>query len=334
MRDHVIGFSPNNEEDSTNVHLHDLLSKYLSHGYGVIYAAESPDSSSSFIQEDSEEIREQQGTRQPYTILNDLAKRIGSNKVNAYLKKGLLTIKDSADILPVHSSMKQLLNSISSLIQDYEPKSSTGIKGKIFFNAPDRFFEEGKLDKFLKFEDSLGKKFDDNFQMICWYRKKWIETLSFPQLVLLLQVHNRTIHNSIKFQAWDADGIVSIISEGINKAVGQDHASHIIFETMQRRFNLDKSMIISTPNHFADTLGRMSPDSAETIMYAVMEEFKNRLSFDNYDAETKKKSAIQERKRIGFGKIGTRRNRGDSNSRTSKRKSGKASTSRKPRRTK
>jgi hypothetical protein len=333
MQDHVIGFSPNIEEDSTNVHLHDLLSKYLSHGYGVIYAAESSNSSSSFIREESGEIREQQGTRQPSMILNDVAKHMGSNKVNAYLKKGLLTIKDPADILPVGSSMKQLLNSISSLIQDYEPKFSTGIKGKIFFNAPDRFFEEGKLDKFLKFENSLGEKFDDNFQMICWYRKKWIESLAFPQLVLLLQVHNRTIHDNAEFQAWDANGIVRIISEGINKAVGQDHASDIIFETMQRRFNLDKSMIISSPDHFADTLGRMSPDSAETIMYAVMEEFKNRLPFDNYETETKK-SAIQERKRTGFGKIGTRRNSGDSSSRSSKRKSSKASKSRKPGRTK
>ncbi len=325
----MICFSPDTEEDSTNVHLHDLLSKYLLHGYGVIYAAESPDSSSSFIREESKEIREEQGVRLAYTILNDLAKRMGPNKVKAYLKKGLLTIKDPADILPAGSSMKQLLNSISSLIQDYEPKFSTGIKGKIFFNAPDHFFEEGKLDKFLKFENSLGEKFDDNFQMICWYRKKWIETLSFPQLVLLLQVHNRTIHNNAEFQAWDADGIVRIISEGINKAVGQDHASDIIFETMQRRFNLDKSMIISSANHFADTLGRMSPDSTETLLYAVMEEFKNRLSFDNYDTETKK-LAIQERKRIGFRKIGTRRNSGDSSNRSSKRKSSKASKGRKP----
>ncbi len=40
LHDHVIGLSPNSREDLSNARLHDLLDKYLSGGYAVIYAAD------------------------------------------------------------------------------------------------------------------------------------------------------------------------------------------------------------------------------------------------------------------------------------------------------
>ena len=313
MRDshHVVGFSPNIKEDLSNSRLYDLVHNYLSRGYAVIYAAESVVSSPAVGEEDDDDVGatmgEQNGQEKIYAVLGNLARHIGSNKVKRYVQRGLLTITDPDSILPADASIKQLLKSMNSYVEHCEARAPQDIEGKVLFNSPSNFFQADKIDKFLEFERTLGTRFDDdNFRMICWYKKRWLQKLSFSYLVHLLAAHNQSIHNNAQFQTWDVDRTIQVISEGINKALEQDRASEVIFETMRRRFNLDRSAILTSPNLFADTLKMMSPDSAMYIIDAIKADFGNRLSFANNNKHrgTTRNSAVQKRK----GKRPQRRN--------------------------
>src|SRR5918911_1117300 len=294
MHDHVIGFSPNIQEDTLNVRLHNLAYKYLLDGYGVIYAAESPTTNSSFLTREGHDAttrKQQDGNRQQHQeILNNISTDLRTDKVKRYFQKGLLAIEEPETILPTNSGVKQLLDSLSCYVERYESKVSrtANIKGKVLINSPDSFFEAQEFDKFLEFEHRLGRKFEDDFLMACWYRKKWAQNLSFSQIIHLLTAHNRTVHKNAQFQMLNTDRILQIISEGIDKAVEQDNASVIILEVIQRRFNLTTSKIVASPDLFVETLKNMSPDrdSAETIINTLETEFKTRLDFGNSFART------------------------------------------------
>ena len=298
IHDHVIGFSPNIQEDSLNVHLHNLAYKYLSDGYAVIYAAEPNITNSSFPTMEGQDIltRKQQNDnkQQPQEILNKIASHLRTDKVKRYFQKGLLAIEDPATILPPNAGVKQLLDSMARYVQRYESNLSrnVSIKGKVLINAPDNFFEAQEFDKFLEFENRLGRKFDDDFLMTCWYRKKWAQSLSLSQIIHLLTAHNRTVYKNARSQILNTDEILEIISEGIDKAVEQDKASVMILEVIQRRFNLTRSEIVSSPDLFIEALKKMSPDpdSAETIIKALRTEFKTRLDFDNSAVRTRRSS--------------------------------------------
>lgn len=301
LHDHLIGYSPDIKEDITAARLHDLVHSYLSRGYAVIYAAESDVTYSP-----REDTIGEQKRQKTYTISENLARHIGSSRVKRYLQRGLLTITDPNSILPADASMKQLLRSMNSYIEDCESRAPEGIEGKVFFNSPINFFQKEKFNKFLEFEHTIGTRFhDNNFQMVCWYKKSWIQSLSFSQLVRLLASHNRSIHNNLKFQTWNTDKTIEVISEGINKALKQDHASNIIFETMRRRFNLDRSTIISSPNLFADTLRIMSPDSAVSLIDTIKAHVENRLSYVNNNRGKSRKVALLKKKGKGLQRRST-----------------------------
>lgn len=300
LHDHVIGFSPDIKEDVSPARLYPLVHNYLSGGYAVIYAAE-PNVSYPPREEAIGEQREQKKT---YARLEHLARRIGSKKVKHYSQRGLLTIIDPDSILPADATIKQLLRSMNSYIEDCEARAPRDIEGVVLFNSPSNFFQKGEFNKFLEFEHKIGRRFNNNFQMICWYKRRWIQSLSFSQLVSLLATHNRSIHKNVQLQTLNADRTIELISEGINKALKQDHASDIIFETMRRRFNLDALTIISSPNLFADTLKIMAPDSATSLIDAIKTEIKNKLSFTNINLETTRNSAMQKRKGEGLRRSG------------------------------
>jgi hypothetical protein len=255
--DHLIGFSPNIQEDSSNAYLHSLAYKYLSDGYAVIYTAESTtDSYSPAIEGQDITPRKQQGDddnkHRQQEILKTFVTHLRTDKIKRYFQKGLLAIVDPDTVLPSDVGTKQVLDSMARYVERFEAKlaRSVKIKGKVLINAPDNFFEAQEFDKFLKFENKLGTKFDDNFSMACWYRKKWTQGLSFSQIMYLMAAHNRAIHKKSEFQMLNVDNALDIISKGIDKAVEQENASTIILEVMQRRFNLTRSKIVSSPDFF------------------------------------------------------------------------------------
>jgi hypothetical protein len=309
LHDHVIGVSPNSREDLSNARLHDLLGKYLSGGYAVIYAADPVVSSPVREKSDDDEIAER-SKQNTNAIVRKISRHIGSNKIKRYLQRGLLYITDPDTIFPADASIKRLLNSMNSYVENLEAKTPKNIEGKVFFNSPGNFFQAKQFDKFLEFEHTLGKEFDGDFHMICWYRRKWLQSLSFSQLVHLIDVHNRTVHSNVQFQTWNADRTIEVISEGLDKAIEQDHASDIILETMRRRFNLDRSTIISSPDLFEDTLKRMSPDSADSIIDTINADFAKKLSFDT-SLGTSRKPPVRQKRRKGKGYVRRGRNNGN-----------------------
>jgi hypothetical protein len=308
LHDHVIGVSPNSREDLSNARLHDLLDRYLSAGYAVIYAAE-PIFSSPIRENSDNEIAERR-KQNTYATVRKISRHIGSNKIKRYLQRGLLNITDPDIIFPADASIKRLLHSMNSYVENLETKTPKNIERKVLFNTPSNFFQTKQFDKFLEFEHAIGKEFADDFHMICWYRRKWLQSLSFSQLVHLIDAHLRTVHSNVQFQTWNTDRTIEVISEGLNKATEQDHASDIILETMRRRFNLDRSTIISSPDLFEDTLKRMSPDSAKSIIDTINADFANKLSFDT-NPDTSRKPPVKQKRKKRKGDVRRRRNNGN-----------------------
>jgi hypothetical protein len=310
IHDHILGFSPNKREDVSNIPIHNMAFKYLSDGYTVIYAAESTTPTPTSRTSNSSHIAAELGwygatgkreeahykQQRPEDILNNFASHLRSDKIKRYFQKGLFAIIDPNIILPANAGTKELLDSMIRYVESYEPKLpySAKIKGKVLVNAPDNFFEANEFDKFLKFEHLVGTKFDDNFTMICWYRKKWVQNLSFSQLMHLFTSHHRTVHRNAQFQMLNADRIMQVMGKAIDRAVEQDNASTIILEVMQRRFNLTAPEIISSPDLFINVLKKMSPDpaSAEAIINTLTAEFKTKLDFNDSSDKSWRSSRI------------------------------------------
>ena len=159
-------------------------------------------------------------------------------------------------------------------------------KGTMLFSAPDTYFLNERQDAFMLFEGSMGKTFDPNVSMICWYKSKWLDNLSLASLIKVLSTHECTIHVGLKYKKWRESEIVNLISQAIDKELGYD-AAPLPFRTMQSAYKLNQTEIVSRPVLFEATLRRMlGADYADLVIDSIFDHFLCRISFSRDNSFT------------------------------------------------
>jgi hypothetical protein len=277
-----MGFSPTIKQDISNNHLYAVVNSYLSKGFGVVYAAEVIASSDRERTGKHHIVKEHNHNQELNYLPQKLVNYIGRNKFNNYIQQGLLTVLDPDAILPTDaSSIQDLIKSMNEHIEEDKAKLPSKAKGILFVNSPENFFEANLFDRFLEFEQMLGPKLKQDFRMLCWYRKKRIQTLSFAHLIRLANSHHSSLNSKDPFRGLGNDSLLNILNKGIDKAIGQRNSSVIILETMRRRYNISKEQIIESPHLFTDVLKKISPDSAETIIEGVAIELRRKLTYNS-----------------------------------------------------
>jgi hypothetical protein len=217
--------------------LYEMSNSYLSNGYSVLYGAESiPDESA------KEKLFENVMNVNP------------TEKVQNYISKGFLTAVNRDSIYEESgTNYKSIVDFWNSNVHRIQKKLQGKTKGTMIFSAPDSYFKHDKHDIFMMFEEEMGKTFPTNTGMVCWYKEEWLNSLSLASLIKVLITHKSTIHNDWKYKAWTANEILSLISKGIDKSLGEGSAT-LLFQTMNTVHKLNQDVIVARPVVFESAL--------------------------------------------------------------------------------
>jgi len=273
LNSHMAGF-PSDEEDRKGLQIenqkHDLQSYsssyqplyelcniYLSNGYSVLYGAESVPNKSA-----KEKVFE--------NIIN-----VNSGEVQNYLSKGFLTVVNRDSIYEeCGADYRSIVNFWNSNVSRIQKELDGKTKGTMIFSAPDSYLKHDKHDIFLMFEEEMGKTFPTKSSMICWYKEEWLKTLSLASLIKILITHKYVVYDDWKYKAWAGNEIINLISNGIDKSLGEGSAT-LLFQTMKTIHKLNQDVVVSRPVVFESILKRLLGNDQQ--VYQVMDSISKQI---------------------------------------------------------
>ena len=158
----------------------------------------------------------------------------------------------------------------------------------MILNSPDPFFKRDKYDVFMKFEEEVGKTLPKNVGLLCWYKKKWLNSLSLTHTIHVLADHKYSIHSEWKYKEWDTNKIIDLVGKGIDKNLGEG-SSILLFQAMKSAYKLNQDAIAYRPAIFEETLKRLlGRDDANSVIYSMFEEIIQEVAFSLTGSSNKK----------------------------------------------
>jgi len=245
--------------------LYEMSNRFLSNGYSVLYGAE-------FVPNESAKDR----------LVNNIQNVNNTEEVQNNISKGQLVVIDADSIHEENdgnykSMVKYWWLQVTRLQEKLQKKS----KGIMMFSAPDVYFTHNQHDIFMMFEEEMGKTFSPNVSMLCWYKEKWLINLSLALLIRTLVDHKYTIHNDWKRTEWTRAKIISLISRGIDKLLG-DGSATLLFRTMKSIYGFNHEVAITKPVVFEGILKRLLGNDdyyANSVIASIFEEIMKEISF-------------------------------------------------------
>ncbi|MEM3094889.1 MAG: MEDS domain-containing protein [Nitrososphaera sp.] len=244
-------------EDTGYPALYDIVSKYASRNYAVIYAVEN---------DVAETVRH-------------MSRRID---VETLVESGALTIVDRNVMYSVEKTNnlegQAILDSWHSLMLKVKKRSNSD--GILAIGSAETFFEH-HVDpcKLVNYETIVGKKFHIPLEAICCYSANAFSRLSFGDLVAILNAHHSTIHTNNRYREWHPSKFIELARSGLDRALGHE-LSDLIFKTMKLCYRINDSHIISRPQILEDMLERiMGKKAADATMRYVKDEVRKSVAF-------------------------------------------------------
>ena len=102
----------------------------------------------------------------------------------------------------------------------------------------------------------MGKAFPTKSSMICWYKQEWLNNLSLASLIKILITHSYVVHNDWKYKACTGNEIINLISNSIDKSLGEGSAT-LLFQAMRTIHKLDQDVVVFRPIIFESILKRL-----------------------------------------------------------------------------
>ena len=115
---------------------------------------------------------------------------------------------------------------------------------------------------------------------ICCYTEKWIERLSFAEIIHLLNSHSGIIHKGGLSQQWNQRSFMAFISPGIEESLGNG-SSYLLMKTLHHIYKIDEDIIWRDPQVFEEKLKRMFGNTANNILNAISRRLTEKISFNN-----------------------------------------------------
>lgn len=280
LHDHTIGFLFCNQEEKdakqketlddprryslTYKPLYEMSNRYLSNGYSLLYGAELISNESA-----REKVIENIINIDP-TVQNSIS-------------KGFLAVVNPDSIYGESGSdYRSIVNYWNSQINQIQKKSEDKTKGTMIFSTPDSYFKHDKHDIFMMFEEEIGKTLSPKTGMICWY-KEGLNSLSLASLIKILITHKYTVHKDWKYKTWTANEIISMISKGIDKSLGEGSAT-LLFQAMNTIHKLNhEEIVVSKPVVFEGILKRLldNDQHAALVIDSISKQIIEKIIFES-----------------------------------------------------
>jgi len=116
--------------------------------------------------------------------------------------------------------------------------------------------------------------------MICWYKEEWLNSLSLASLIKILITHSYVVYNDWKYKAWTGNEIISLISKGIDKSLGEGSAT-LLFQTMKTIHKLNQDVVVSRPIIFESILKRLLDNDQQVnqVMDSISKQIIEKIVF-------------------------------------------------------
>jgi len=259
-----IKIGQNIEPTSIYEPLYEISNKYLENGYSILYLAES-------LPNKTDKAKVVENIQ---NVNNNTTEEVQNN-----ISKGLLTVIDSDAIYKDNAGSRYIIDFLLSNLSKMQLKLQDQTKGTMICNAPDPFFNRNKYDDFMMFEEEVGKILPKNVGLICWYKKKWLSSLSLAHIIHVLVDHKYTIHSNWKYKEFDTNKIIDLVSKGIDKNLGEGSAV-LLFQTMKSAYKLNQDVIVYKPSIFEEALKRiLDKDDANYVIDSIFEEIIREVAF-------------------------------------------------------
>jgi len=110
-----------------------------------------------------------------------------------YLRNGTFTVMSAYDwyLEKGKAQGKTIIANWNELIKE---KRKAGFAGLRVAGETDTFFDYGKVEELLKYEESLGKRFDMDFSALCLYNT---DRLDYEQLSRIFRAHGHLISKGV-----------------------------------------------------------------------------------------------------------------------------------------
>ena len=122
--------------------------------------------------------------------------------------------------------------------------------------------------------------FPTKSSMICWYKEEWLNSLSLASLIKILITHSYVVYNDWKYKARNGNEIISLISKGIDKSLGEGSAT-LLFQTMKTIHKLNQDVVVSRPIIFESILKRLLDNDQQVnqVMDSISKQIIEKIVF-------------------------------------------------------
>ncbi len=236
--------------------LYDIIRKYTSRNYAVIYAVENGMSKT----------------------VKQMSRR--GVDVETLVESGVLTIVDRDAMYSMEKTNnlegQAILDSWHSLMLKVKKRSNSD--GILAIGSAETFFEH-HVDpcRLVNYESRIGKKFHIPLEAICCYSANAFSKLSLGDLVTVLNAHQSTIHRNCRYREWHPHRFIELACNGLDRALGSE-LSDLIFKTMKLCYRISDSHIISNPPIFENMLERIMGKKAADATLAYVKDEVRKLS--------------------------------------------------------
>jgi hypothetical protein len=113
-------------------------------------------------------------------------------------------------------------------------------------------------------------------EIICCYDNESISNMPLSYLLYLLHAHQYLIQGELtRYEPINGQAF-NLIKRGLDKFFGEESA-HMVLRTLKLVYHMDEKFIISNPEIFEDTLGKMFKRSSKEMLSAISDEIKAEL---------------------------------------------------------
>jgi len=214
-------------------------------------------------------------------VFEDIINVIPTEKVRSCISNGFLTVVNRDSIYEeCGADYRSIVNFWNSNVNRIQKKLDGKTKGTMIFRAPDSYFKHDKHDIFMMFEEEMGKTFPTKSSMICWYKEEWLNSLSLASLIKILITHKYVVHNDWKYKAWPGNEVISLISNDIDKSLGEGSAI-LLFQAMKTIHKLDQDVVVSRPVIFETILKRLlgNDQQVNQVMDSISKQIIEKIVF-------------------------------------------------------
>lgn len=198
----------------------------------------------------------------------------GIGNIENYVATSALTVID----MPIDSrSCAQRLRAAMDSLNSLTERKFRGI---IVIITVDSFIEQELYsDKLTEIESIVTQKFDKPVEFVCCYYFREARKMSLAQMISILNLHHRVMHNDGLYSDWYPRKIFELVSKSFDKMFGPGMAKSV-FKSLKWIYKISEDCLVSEPQVFEEKLRKLlGSDKADKTIGIIIDDFSRKLVF-------------------------------------------------------